>query len=126
MEVWFTYLLVGTAFLFLVISYKFQKPVLGIISGVLFLFLAVAFYLNNVNVPIGSTITSNTFNGNTTYYNLSTSYIDPKANSGISNFVLGILFTIISGWIMFESFARVAHYQKPEFKEYGDKQSKEE
>jgi hypothetical protein len=119
MEVWLTYLIVGTAFLFLITSYKFQKPFLGIFSGVLFFFMAFSFYGNAVIIPNGSSINQLNPSENVSTYDVNTNYIDVQTSTGISSVFWGSVFLMVAIWIVAESFIRAINFRQDDlFKEF--------
>lgn len=120
MEVWLTYLIIGTAFLFLITSYKFQKPFLGLFSAILFFFMAFSFYGNAIIIPNGSTISQINPSENVSSYNISTVYIDVQTSTGISSVFWGSVFLLAAIWIGVESFIRAINYRKDLFIENYD------
>lgn len=107
MDVWLIYLIIGSSLGFLAISYKAERPIIGMFSGVLLFFVGLSLFMTNIQMPSGQSITSNQTSDNLTYYEVTQQYNLINDNSGISNQAWGILFIVFGFWIIGEAVWRL-------------------
>lgn len=102
MEYLLTYLIVGTAIGLLTLSYKFDKPGLNVISGILLMVLGLSMVYTDLQVPVGKIVSANTTSDNLTVYNFTNTYTSLTSSTGIKWNYWSFMFLLIGLYLIFE------------------------
>lgn len=108
MEYLLTYLVVGTSICFLAISYKFDRPALTFISGLLLFVLGLGMVYTDLQVPIGQIVTANSsVNVNLTTYNFTNTYSNLTTVTGIQWNYWSYIFLFVGLYFILEGMLRL-------------------